>query len=86
MTPVRAVLFDYGMVLSAPPDPAVWARLLTLTGLTEDILHREYRAHHHAWDRGDPVAPVNVTIDVVLQPKRASIRKGKAETRREENR
>jgi putative hydrolase of the HAD superfamily len=53
MTQVKAVLFDYGMVLSAPPDPAVWARLLTLTGLSEDLLHREYWAHRHAYDRGD---------------------------------
>ena len=28
MTPVQAVLFDYGMVLSGPPDPAAWARML----------------------------------------------------------
>jgi putative hydrolase of the HAD superfamily len=56
MTQVKAVLFDYGMVLSGPPDPAAWARLLTLTGLSEDILHREYWAHRHAYDRGDLTA------------------------------
>ena len=53
MIPVKAVLFDYGMVLSAPPDPAAWARMRTITGLTEDLLHREYWAHRHAYDRGD---------------------------------
>jgi len=53
MTPVKAVLFDYGMVLSAPPDPAAWQRMRTLTGLTEDILHREYWAHRDAYDRGE---------------------------------
>jgi putative hydrolase of the HAD superfamily len=53
MTQVKAVLFDYGMVLSAPPDPAAWARILTITNLSEDILHREYWAHRHAYDRGD---------------------------------
>jgi putative hydrolase of the HAD superfamily len=53
MTPVQAVLFDYGMVLSAPPDPAIWARIRTITNLNEDLLHREYWAHRHAYDRGD---------------------------------
>ena len=56
MTPVKAVLFDYGMVLSAPPDPAAWARMLSVSGLTEDLLHREYWAHRHAYDRGDLTA------------------------------
>ncbi len=41
------------MVLSAPPDPAAWARIRAVTGLDEDILHREYWAHRHAYDRGD---------------------------------
>jgi putative hydrolase of the HAD superfamily len=53
MTPIHAVLFDYGMVLSGPPDPAAWAHMLALTGLSQDILHREYWAHRHAYDRGD---------------------------------
>jgi putative hydrolase of the HAD superfamily len=53
MTQVKAVLFDYGMVLSGPPDPAAWARILTITNLSEDILHREYWTHRHAYDRGD---------------------------------
>jgi putative hydrolase of the HAD superfamily len=53
MTPVQAVLFDYGMVLSGPPDPAAWERMRTITGLSEDLLHREYWAHRHAYDRGD---------------------------------
>jgi putative hydrolase of the HAD superfamily len=53
MTRVQAVLFDYGMVLSAPPDPAAWQRMIAITGLPEDLLHREYWAHRHAYDRGD---------------------------------
>jgi putative hydrolase of the HAD superfamily len=56
MTPIQAVLFDYGMVLSGPPDPAAWARIRTLTNLSEDILHRVYWAHRHAYDRGDLTA------------------------------
>ena len=56
MNPIQAVLFDYGMVLSGPPDPAAWARIRAITGLSEDLLHREYWAHRHAYDRGDLTA------------------------------
>lgn len=52
MIPVHAVLFDYGMVLSGPPDPAAWQRIRTITGLEEAPLHREYWAHRHDYDRG----------------------------------
>jgi putative hydrolase of the HAD superfamily len=53
MTPIHAVLFDYGLVLSGPPDPAAWARMRTITDLPEDIFQREYWAYRHAYDRGD---------------------------------
>jgi putative hydrolase of the HAD superfamily len=56
MAPIRAVLFDYGMVLSAPPDPAAWSSIRSITGLSEEILHREYWAHRHDYDRGDLIA------------------------------
>jgi putative hydrolase of the HAD superfamily len=56
MISVKAVLFDYGMVLSAPPDPAAWSRIRNLTKLSEEILHREYWAYRHAYDRGDLTA------------------------------
>ena len=56
MSPIQAVLFDYGMVLSGPPDPAAWARLRALTNLSEEQLHRGYWAHRHAYDRGDLTA------------------------------
>jgi len=44
------------MVLSALPDPAAWARMRTITNLNEEILHREYWAYRHAYDRGDLIA------------------------------
>jgi putative hydrolase of the HAD superfamily len=44
------------MVLSAAPDPAAWARLRTISGLSEEILQREYWASRHAYDRGDLTA------------------------------
>jgi putative hydrolase of the HAD superfamily len=53
MALVKAVLFDYGMVLSGEPDSTAWTRLLTITGLSEELLHREYWAHRYAYDRGD---------------------------------
>jgi len=49
---VCAVLFDYGKVLSLPADAAAWARIRTLTGLSEETLHRLYWAHRDAYDNG----------------------------------
>jgi putative hydrolase of the HAD superfamily len=52
MNEIQAVLFDFGMVLSLPPDPAAWARMRAITGLSESDLYREYWAHRHDYDRG----------------------------------
>ena len=49
---VELVLFDYGQVLSTPPDPAAWDRMLTITGLTDDKLHNAYWALRRDYDRG----------------------------------
>ena len=49
---IDAVLFDYGQVLSQPPDPAAWDRLILQTGLDHDTLHREYWLYRHAYDEG----------------------------------
>ena len=51
--PIDAVLFDYGMVLSGPPNPQAWSRMRSISGLDEANLHREYWAHRHPYDRGD---------------------------------
>ena len=53
MAEIKAVLFDYGMVLSGPPDPAAWDRMRTLSGLSEEQFHRGYWTHRLAYDRGD---------------------------------
>jgi putative hydrolase of the HAD superfamily len=50
---IQAVLFDYGMVLSAPPDPAAWQRMREVTGFDEPTLQRGYWAFRHEYDRGD---------------------------------
>jgi len=49
---IEAVLFDYGMVLSGPPDPAAWSRLRAISALSEDQLHTEYWLYRHEYDRG----------------------------------
>jgi len=50
--PIDAVLFDYGQVLSGPPDPAAWARMRAISGLDEEALHTAYWAFRDDYDRG----------------------------------
>ncbi|GAA3764694.1 HAD family hydrolase [Terriglobus aquaticus] len=52
MQPVEAVLFDFGMVLSLPPVPAVWAEMQRVSGLDEATLHRFYWQHRDSYDEG----------------------------------
>lgn len=49
---LRAVIFDYGMVLTGPPDPDAWAALQRITGLGEEQLHRAYWSFRHEYDEG----------------------------------
>ena len=49
---LRAVIFDYGMVLSGPPDPEAHAELLRITGLPEEHFDPLYWADRHAFDEG----------------------------------
>ena len=50
--PVEAVLFDYGMVLSGPPNPDAWAKMRAITGLDEAALHDAYWHFRNDYDRG----------------------------------
>lgn len=73
MAPVQAVLFDYGLVLSGPPDPAAWASMKSISGLDEATLQREYWAHRHPYDRGDLNAlaywaTIAQSADITLTP------------------
>jgi len=52
MPPIKAVLFDYGMVLSGPPLPEAWERMKAITGLDEAQFHAGYWAYRHEYDRG----------------------------------
>lgn len=49
---LRAVVFDYGMVLTGPPDPEAHAALLRITGLPPDRFETLYWADRHAYDEG----------------------------------
>jgi putative hydrolase of the HAD superfamily len=51
-TPIRAVLFDYGLVLSGPPDPAAWERLKSILNTSEAPFHQAYWSRRHDYDRG----------------------------------
>lgn len=50
---IRAVVFDYGMVLSGPPDAASRAELLRITGMDEAAFEALYWVDRHAYDRGE---------------------------------
>ncbi len=49
---LRAVVFDYGMVLTGQPDPEAYANLLRITGLSIDRFEPRYWADRHAYDEG----------------------------------
>ena len=49
---MRAVVFDYGMVLTGPPNQEAHAALLRITGLPHDRFEELYWADRHAYDAG----------------------------------
>ena len=49
---LRAVVFDYGMVLAGTPDPAAHDTLLHITGLPLERFESLYWADRHAYDEG----------------------------------
>jgi len=50
--PIRAVLFDYGMVLSGPPDLAAKQRFLRVFSLDEATFNEAYWEFRDDYDRG----------------------------------
>jgi putative hydrolase of the HAD superfamily len=50
--PLRAVIFDYGMVLSSAADPAAHHELVRIFGAPAEVFEREYWAFRHAYDSG----------------------------------
>lgn len=49
---IRAVIFDYGMVISNPADPVAHERMITLSGLSREEFDRLYWQHRHVYDLG----------------------------------
>ena len=49
---LRAVVFDYGMVLSGPQDPAAHAEMIRLTGLPVKRFEELYWVDRHTYDEG----------------------------------
>ncbi len=49
---LRAVIFDYGMVLTGQPDLVAFDAMLGITGLPADRLNHLYWADRHAYDEG----------------------------------
>ncbi|MEO6965015.1 MAG: HAD family phosphatase [Acidobacteriaceae bacterium] len=50
--PLHALIFDYGLVLSGPAEPAARARLLEISGLPPDVFDTHYWKHRLDYDRG----------------------------------
>ncbi len=50
--PLRAVIFDYGMVLTCPPDQQAHAELVRITGMPAGRLDELYWEHRPAFDCG----------------------------------
>jgi putative hydrolase of the HAD superfamily len=50
---LRAVVFDYGMVLSGPPYLQAHEELKRITGLSQEAFESLYWTDRHAYDRGD---------------------------------
>jgi putative hydrolase of the HAD superfamily len=49
---LRAVIFDYGMVLTGEPDAAAHDAMVRITGLSADRFENLYWADRHAYDEG----------------------------------
>jgi len=49
---ISAVLFDYGMVLSGPPDPTARIDMERILGVDEQTFQAAYWEHRDAYDRG----------------------------------
>jgi putative hydrolase of the HAD superfamily len=52
MPPIRAVLFDFGLVLSGPPDPVAWRRMEIILDTTDSELSTAYWGHRDDYDLG----------------------------------
>jgi putative hydrolase of the HAD superfamily len=49
---IRGVIFDYGMVISNPADPAAHERMIAVSGLSQEEFDRHYWQNRHSYDLG----------------------------------
>ena len=49
---LRAVVFDYGIVLTGPPSAEAWAAMKRITGMSEDRFAQLFWADRPAYDEG----------------------------------
>jgi putative hydrolase of the HAD superfamily len=49
---LSAVIFDYGIVLTGPPNAEAWAAMQRITGLPEGRFTTLFWANRHALDEG----------------------------------
>ena len=47
---LQAVIFDYGEVISGPPDAQAHRNLLTVSGVEEESFEKAYWAHRLDYD------------------------------------
>jgi putative hydrolase of the HAD superfamily len=52
MPQIRAVLFDFGQVLSGPPDPRAWRRMQVILNTTDPAFDTTYWRYRHDYDLG----------------------------------
>lgn len=52
MADLKAVVFDFGMVLSGPADVDAHRTLKRIVGVPEAVFESQYWAHRHAYDAG----------------------------------
>jgi len=49
---LKAVIFDFGNVLTLAPDPQGWEKMRELCGLSPEAFKAAYREHRRDYDRG----------------------------------
>jgi len=49
---IRAVLFDYGLVLTGPPDATAWDRMRKILKATDPHFHEAYWRPRYDYDSG----------------------------------
>jgi putative hydrolase of the HAD superfamily len=68
MPQIRAVILDYGEVISHTPDPAVISAMAGVFGLPEGQFRSLYSSFRHGYDRGD-VSGLQYWTEVALAAK-----------------